>query len=572
MNLNPSQLRWWAVFFLCSVAPGMALAGDDRNAAGQRYPKTRQALISQIHAAMRQNAVVGLSIALIDDQTVVWSQGFGYADRALRIKAAPETLYRAGSISKLFTATAAMRLVEQGRFDLDQPIQTYVPRFSIRSRFPQSGAITPRLLMTHHAGLPTDYFKGWFTAMPFADTVEHLADDYVAFPPNQLLSYSNLGFSVLGRALESACGKPYAACLNDILLQPLGMRQASFDNGPAAKPLMAKGYEQGRESVDAVLRDTPAGGLNASVLDLSRLIRMVFGDGAIDGQRILSAGGLAEMLRPQNADVALDFDTRVGLAWFLERSPGGFLLAMHDGGIGSFHSLLIIAPDLKLGVVVLTNTAEASGWVATIANQALPSMATERGETSAGPAATAKASAESLPAEAFLGTYAAAEAGTFRIRGRGQRLILKLFGKSHRLKPVDKGGYAVTLPGVGQVLLARTDSDGHALLSAETANGKALFAEKIAPRDLSPVWRGRLGRYVLADADSGIPRLRLRLFTRRGYLFATGRELGERILIPVSETEAVLAGLGRALGETLAFGVAQGRPVLRYSGLRFERN
>lgn len=253
-----------------------------------------------------------MSIALVDDQTVVWSQGFGYADQARQVKAAPETLYRAGSISKLFTATAAMKLVEQGRFDLDRPVQSYVPKCSIRTRFPDTGPITPRLLMTHHSGLPGEYLKGAQSDDSFSDTVENFHDEYVAYPPNLLLTYSNLGVTLLGHAIENACGKPFRDCLESELLQPLDMRQSAFSSSVSFSPLMSKGYEKGQEFAQPLHRDIPAGGLNSTVLDLSHFIQMVFASGQAGNRAIVSAAHLSQMLRPQNTNVPLDFDTRIG--------------------------------------------------------------------------------------------------------------------------------------------------------------------------------------------------------------------------------------------------------------------
>ena len=92
---------------------------------------------------MKNADVTGLSIALVDDQRVVWAQGFGYADKAANIKATADTTYHLGSIAKVFTATAAMQLAEQGKLDIDQPIQKYLPEFSIKSRY--------RRYARHHA-------------------------------------------------------------------------------------------------------------------------------------------------------------------------------------------------------------------------------------------------------------------------------------------------------------------------------------------------------------------------------------------------------------------------------------
>jgi len=115
---------------------------------------------------MKKRDVTGLSIALVDDQRVVWAEGFGYADKDGSVPASPETVYRAGSISKLFTATAAMQLAERGRLGIDRPLGDYLPGFSIRTRFTDAAPVTPRSIMAHHSGLPSDYLKGMWTRNP----------------------------------------------------------------------------------------------------------------------------------------------------------------------------------------------------------------------------------------------------------------------------------------------------------------------------------------------------------------------------------------------------------------------
>ena len=136
------------LLFCCAGAPGRPLTvgrGD--------YTRTQQDIAGVIEQAMHKDGVTGLSIALVDDQQVVWAQGFGYADEMNNIPATPETVYRVGSISELFTATAAMQLAEQGKIDIDRPLQTYLPEFSVKRRFTDPSPITLRHLMSHHAGL-----------------------------------------------------------------------------------------------------------------------------------------------------------------------------------------------------------------------------------------------------------------------------------------------------------------------------------------------------------------------------------------------------------------------------------
>ena len=164
-----------------------------RTAEKADYSSITGELSQLVQGAVEGAGVTGLSVALVDDQEIVWSEGFGYADKAEGVEATPETVYQVASISKLFTATAIMQLVEEGEIDIDQPLQTYVPEFSINSRFPEAGPITPRDVMTHHSGLPSDWLNGMFAfgddrealvASEFDSLVSEIKDAYVTNPPN----------------------------------------------------------------------------------------------------------------------------------------------------------------------------------------------------------------------------------------------------------------------------------------------------------------------------------------------------------------------------------------------------
>ena len=164
------------------------------------YKRTQDSVTSLIQEEMKRYNVQGLSIAIVDDQKIVWAQGFGYADVNNRIPARPETLYPAGSIAKLFTITAALQLAEQNRIDIDQPLQAYLPEFSIKTRFPGSSPITIRSIMTHHSGLPSDHLKEIISLgpIPLTGLARELGDEWVAYPPNFIFSYSNVAIQLLG--------------------------------------------------------------------------------------------------------------------------------------------------------------------------------------------------------------------------------------------------------------------------------------------------------------------------------------------------------------------------------------
>src|SRR5574343_223423 len=322
-----------------------------------------QALINH---EMQANDLTGLSIAVVTDQHLLWTQGFGRGDRDGGIPATSETVYRVGSITKLLTVIAALQFAERGQLDLDAPIQQVLPEFHIGSRFGEA-VITPRLLMTHHAGLPRDLARGmWGKADGgFQAVLDYLAASQLAYPPGAVAAYSILGLSVLGAAVERLARRPFAEHLEHAVLRPLGMESASISGQLPVSLRLSKAYLAGTLAREPGLRDIAAGGLNASVRDLSRLLMMVFAQGRSDTQTILEAGTVAGMLQAHNAAAPLDLDLRIGLGWQLsplEGKPlqGAGVMASHGGATIHHRSLLVALPQHKLGVVILCNSANAT--------------------------------------------------------------------------------------------------------------------------------------------------------------------------------------------------------------------
>src|SRR3970040_2266052 len=221
----------------------------------------KQHLRWYILRSMRKAGVPAVSIALVDDQQLVWAEGFGCGDRARRVSATPETVYQIGSVTKIVSALAVMQLVEQGRMQLDRPITDHLPEFSMHSRWPRAAPITPRALLCHHSGLPTYLLKGFFSDCSLTGLLHELRDEHLAFEPHTVFNYSNLGYNLLGLALERVTGRPYAEAVREQLLAPLGMRQTGFVPDGHIDARLARGYVHDRPMSPTPIRDIPAGGL-----------------------------------------------------------------------------------------------------------------------------------------------------------------------------------------------------------------------------------------------------------------------------------------------------------------------
>jgi CubicO group peptidase (beta-lactamase class C family) len=542
-----------------------------------------------IEKEMSKQDVTGLSIVVVDDQKVVWSQGFGYADKANNIPATPETLYRVGSVSKLFTDTLVMQLAEQGKLDIDKPLQTYLPDFSIKTRFPYAGSITPRNIMTHHSGLPGDIGQGMWTQhpKPFQQLVGQLKEEYVAYPPNTIWSYSNLGISLLGTMLERVSNTDFNTYAEQQLLHPLGMANAHFSLALTGKNA-SKAYKGHEEKPEVPLRDMPAGGLNANVLDMSRFIKMVFADGNANGRQILKADTLKAMLRAQNNDVALDAGFRIGLGWLLRDNLKIGTIAEHGGATLYHRSQLSLLPGHKLGVMISTNSPPSGDLLSKITDAALKLAFNAKTGSQACPLKPNQSSDITRPLttreqQQSAGQYAT-QFGYVKLTPDGDRLLSEIdnhsfdfvaradgrLGLRYRLfdfipiEPEDAKEISFSLKSIS----------GHELVLLHNQDQTFVAGEKIKPTPIPASAKQWLGDYEimnLAPGEAMVPQ-DCALREIDGFLMMEYSlpEFGvKHIRVPMtalSEQEALSLGVGRGFRETLRLVKRNGENLIAYSG------
>ncbi len=535
-----------------------------------------------IEKEMKDNKIVGLSIALVDDRNIIWQQGFGFANQKEDVKATPETVYRAGSISKLFNAMAVMKLVEAGKMDIDRPLATYLPEFNIKSRFGSTDGITPRTIMTHHSGLPSDWGDGHYGEhpMPFTQLVHVIKDEYVAYPPNMVMGYSNLAVSLLGHGVQKVSEKDYMQFMDQNILSPMGMKHSRFEGGITGN-MASKSYKDGEEVVEYPLGDIPAGGLDTTVIDLARLAMLVNNQGKIDGRQILKPETLKTMLTAQNENVPLDCGFKIGLAWFIdntilaEKEP----VFSHGGSVIAHCSSFMVAPKSKLGVVVLANTASANpdeiatellqkAWEAKN-GQKLPKIPPHDHGTSD-----------------FSGTYASMMGKVNIVQKSGNYYKIKSSVGNFNLNLEDYHQYhlsyrllgliPIDLDELGEVGLSTEDICGYHAIIAEWNQYRILAGVKVNRQPIHEAWKSRLGTYRLVNPPpTDVFNLKkFEVNIEDGYLVEAltfPENTFTQILRTVNDYEAVTEGLGRGMGETVRIINTEKGEILTYGGLRFER-
>lgn len=561
------------------------------------YSYTKSYLSWLIPREMSQAEVPGLSIALVDDQRVVWSQGFGYADAERRIPSTEQTIYGIGSVTKLLTATAVMQLSEQGRIDLDAPLTRYVPEFSMRARFADAAPITPRNLLTHHSGLPGDYLKGMWTLhpAPFEQVIPLLKQDYTSYPPNLVYSYTSLGYSLLGRVIEKASGQDYVSYMNAAVLAPLGMTHSAFVIDPEREPLLAVGYRQGKPGAERYfLRDVPAGALFSSAADMSRFIQVLLADGQTGTQALVRPESLREMWRAQNSDVPLDMDRRVGLGWMLGQTELDYAgpVVHHNGGTLGAASELMLLPQHKLGVIVLANSAAGSAALGRIAVQALKlALEAKTGiqePVAPKPVDRVPVTASSDELAKMAGNYASNFGVVFPVVSKGTHLQTEFQGKTFALLPQADvtfgvqyrlfGWLPIDIPALRRVALSSQHIVGRDVIAVHFEGKRFLAGVQVAPHPVPQAWLRRIGRYTIANrGEDGTLIENLELTYENGvlvlkYTLPEAPGFAPSIaLAPIDDHEAISQGLGRFMGETFRVITIQGEERLLYSGYELRR-
>lgn len=316
-----------------------------------------------IPTLMREQHVPGLAVTVVDDRGFVWTEGFGVTDGTGSDAVTPDTIFSIQSMSKAFTATGVMLAVQAGLLDLDEPITTYLPDFTVHSIFEQhpESKITLRRLLSHTAGFTHEAPVGnnWDAdAASFEAHVRSISDTWLRFPVGTGYGYSNLGIDLAGYILQTVTGQRFEDWERDTVLRPLGMTSSSFDADVIdATRNRAIGHDQAMSRYVAIPM-VPAGGMYASVDDLARFLEFQLGDGAVDGRQMLDRQLVDEMRTVQYPTRGGRFGYGLGVArtgWYRGRNADLF---SHGGGGFGFIADLYWLPELQLGIAVLTNSAD----------------------------------------------------------------------------------------------------------------------------------------------------------------------------------------------------------------------
>jgi len=338
----------------------------------------RDALFPWITKEVGLKNIPSLSIAVVDDQKVVFATSVGYADPRAKMLATPDTPYRVGSVSKPFTALLLMIFVELGLIDLDAPVQDYLPEFQPTNK--SGKKITLRQMLSHRSGVVREgpvgnYFDD--TQPSIEATVKSLSKTELVYEPGSKESYSNMALATVGYVLERTQKEEFNKLMQRKLLDPIGMKRSTFWPSPEIRKLIPKApmwNYHGRE-FDAPVWEfgmLPAGNLYSSVNDQANFMKFLFAGGkGVDGKQVLKKETLEQMFTIQFPEK--DKKAGFGLGFFVNDMDGRKVIR-HGGAVYGFSTEFAALPEEKLGVIVCASKDVANAVTTRIANTAIKAM------------------------------------------------------------------------------------------------------------------------------------------------------------------------------------------------------
>lgn len=314
--------------------------------------QTPDAALDQLASQhIQKNKIPGTVLVVVRGDRVAYAKGFGVANVETGEAVTPDHLFRVGSTTKMMVAASVLKLTESTRLRLTDPVDLHVPNLD-----PAIGKLTAHQLLSHTSGLlDRAPMYGLQDDTALGANVRSWKADMLFTEPGKVYSYSNPGYALAGRLIESVSGRSFADALEDLIFKPAGMNRTTF------RPTMAMTYPlaQGHDTPTSIARPAannagywPAGSMFTSGRDFARFAIALLHDGEVDGKRVLSAKAVREMMTPKvKVDGSVDGKF---YGYGLSLDPE-FDLVEHAGGRMGYTSHVMLHPKDKLAVIVLTN-------------------------------------------------------------------------------------------------------------------------------------------------------------------------------------------------------------------------
>jgi CubicO group peptidase (beta-lactamase class C family) len=350
-----------------TLAAGPAIAGcaEMPTAAGSREEAFARQVAERMPAYLHDFSIPGGAVAVIENGEVIVARGFGMSDAAARMPVTEHTLFNIGSTSKSISAWGAMRLISEGKLELDAPVDARLTRWHLPPSNHDTAGVTLRRLLSHTAGLSVSGYRGWGPDDLIPTLEQSLSGSNngagaleLTAAPGTAWSYSGGGYTLMQLLVEETAQKPFADYMRDVVLRPLGMRGSSFSLTPLVLGQAARAYDElGEETPTPRFVEVAAAGMYAPIGDMACYALASIGDAR-------AAAVLPVAMLELMTSAAPATDGRFGLGYAIQPSsegfPDGVARVGHDGGNRGWQSFFWVSRDKRDGLVVLTNGSD--GW------------------------------------------------------------------------------------------------------------------------------------------------------------------------------------------------------------------
>lgn len=565
MRVSPAHLASVLLILSCHAAGAHA---HDPALAGEM----RRWLVEQ----QKERGIVGVSAAVIVDGKVAWQEGFGYADKDAGIAMTAHTPVGIGSVTKTFTALAALQMQEKGRWTLDDPLSGYLPAFQPRTHGEDLAQVTLRRLITHTSGLPTDSFRNMAQGQAdYRDVVGLINRTAMAHPPGLVGQYSNAGYNLLGHALADSSGMDYREYVRRRILLPLGMQHSGFADDVQGQHRSKAYRADGMEATPFELRDVASGGLYSSSQDMARyalsLINAYEGRGSLP----VAKATMRQMFTLQR-NIPIDTNKK-GLGWFLFQNDRE-VAAYHSGSTFYYNAAVIVLPQHRAAAVILANTVGSDATCEAFAFRLLEAYGLSSRDI--------VPEAPPLPSVDLAAADSRKDSGYYAQKNRyihvdrdAHALLIDSGGERIRAHEVSPGVFAgnASVDAEKEIYYFRELGPYHVLLRRRGDHEQQL-GYRVPASPFIDAWKRRVGRYLpfgytmpgfekvvsaeVALQENDLPVLRVS--------YNTG--VFTYPLVPDGPDEARTGGLGPSMtGDSVTFAADGDGTVFSYLGLDFQK-
>ena len=539
-----------------------------------------------ISKQLRRQKVTGLSVALMIDENLVLSKGYGYSNKEESITANENTLYAIGSISKIVTSTAVLKLYNDGLIDIDELYTKYVPEFTMKQHFGEEAQFTIRHLLSHFAGLPRLHAKAFMTKdeRPLSRLLDISQENYKISKPGVVKQYSDWGTDLLGILVEKVTQQKFQDFVNSNLFEPLEMKNSGY--GIPKTQSYVKGsptptYEHSYPSSD---------GVKATALDVMNLGQMYLNEGEFNGKPFLSQIISKEAFSPQFTDASLNFGNDQGFMWDIRRYKN--YTRISKGGIHEpFFSMLYVIPEFNMTLAICSNSNSSGSIHNEIYSKVLDYLRKVKEGQPTG-LVNAKMVPEALSEsnmQKLVGTYSTDDGIVDIKRNKDKfKVTFDAQGKTVIGIPYANKTMRIKIKLLGLIPIHVMDIfwdevNGEIVVGEQYSNGRrSLGGIKMVKKPIPENWTKAIGKYKLSNRDSkaytSLEEIEL-VMNKYGFLELRGNAIYPRKfkiklpLNPISQNLSTVPGYSFELfaGETIELSEINGKSVITFSGYQMTK-